>query len=168
MLTEQEIAQLDWQKTGDLLPVIVQHAVSGDVLMLGYMNREALDKTISEKRVTFYSRTKQRLWTKGESSGHFLNLEDLFKDCDNDTLLALVTPIGPTCHQGTNSCFAPAQTAQGFLYELESVIKSRKTADRTALTQHNSMPPVPNGLPRKWARKAWKPHWPPLSAIKRN
>ncbi|MBT0460384.1 bifunctional phosphoribosyl-AMP cyclohydrolase/phosphoribosyl-ATP diphosphatase HisIE [Morganella morganii] len=129
MLTEQEIAQLDWQKTGDLLPVIVQHAVSGDALMLGYMNREALDKTISEKRVTFYSRTKQRLWTKGESSGHFLNLEDLFKDCDNDTLLALVTPIGPTCHQGTNSCFAPAQTAQGFLYELESVIKSRKTAD---------------------------------------
>ena len=79
--------------------------------------------------MTFYSRTKQRLWTKGESSGHFLNLEDLFKDCDNDTLLALVTPIGPTCHQGTNSCFAPAQTAQGFLYELESVIKSRKTAD---------------------------------------
>ncbi|MGL4214455.1 MAG: bifunctional phosphoribosyl-AMP cyclohydrolase/phosphoribosyl-ATP diphosphatase HisIE, partial [Morganella morganii] len=79
--------------------------------------------------VTFYSRTKQRLWTKGESSGHFLNLDDLVKDCDNDTLLALVTPIGPTCHQGTNSCFAPAQTAQGFLYELESVIKSRKTAD---------------------------------------
>ena len=97
--------------------------------MLGYMNRDAVDKTISEKRVTFYSRTKQRLWTKGESSGHFLNLEDLFKDCDNDTLLALVTPVGPTCHQGTNSCFAPAQTAQGFLYELESVIKSRKTAD---------------------------------------
>ena len=108
MLTEQEIAQLDWQKTGGLLPVIVQHAVSGDVLMLGYMNRDAVDKTISEKRVTFYSRTKQRLWTKGESSGHFLNLEDLFKDCDNDTLLALVTPVGPTCHQGTNSCFAPA------------------------------------------------------------
>lgn len=129
MLTEQEIAQLDWQKTGGLLPVIVQHAVSGDVLMLGYMNRDAVDKTISEKRVTFYSRTKQRLWTKGESSGHFLNLEDLFKDCDNDTLLALVTPVGPTCHQGTNSCFATAQTAQGFLYELESVIKSRKTAD---------------------------------------
>lgn len=129
MLTEQEIAQLDWQKTGGLLPVIVQHAVSGDVLMLGYMNHEALDKTISEKRVTFYSRTKQRLWTKGESSGHFLNLEDLFKDCDNDTLLALVIPAGPTCHQGTSSCFAPAQTAQGFLYELESVIKSRKTAD---------------------------------------
>lgn len=71
MLTEQEIAQLDWQKTGGLLPVIVQHAVSGDVLMLGYMNRDALDKTISEKRVTFYSRTKQRLWTKGESSGIF-------------------------------------------------------------------------------------------------
>ncbi|MEZ2636358.1 bifunctional phosphoribosyl-AMP cyclohydrolase/phosphoribosyl-ATP diphosphatase HisIE [Morganella morganii] len=129
MLTEQEITQLDWQKTGGLLPVIVQHAVSGDVLMLGYMNRDALDKTISEKRVTFYSRTKQRLWTKGESSGHFLNLTDLFKDCDNDTLLALVLPVGPTCHQGTNSCFAPAQTALGFLYELESVIKSRKNAD---------------------------------------
>lgn len=129
MLTEQEIAQLDWQKTGGLLPVIVQHAVSGDVLMLGYMNRDALDNTISEKRVTFYSRTKQRLWTKGESSGHFLNLTDLFKDCDNDTLLALVLPVGPTCHQGTNSCFAPAQTDRGFLYELESVIKSRKNAD---------------------------------------
>lgn len=81
------------------MPVIVQHAVSGEVLMLGYMNPEALDKTIESGKVTFFSRTKQRLWTKGETSGNFLNVVSIAPDCDNDTLLVLANPIGPTCHK---------------------------------------------------------------------
>ena len=91
---------INWQKVDGLLPVIVQHAQTGQVLMLGYMNDEALAKTINEGKVTFYSRTKQRLWTKGETSGHFLNVVDMSLDCDNDTLLILANPIGATCHTG--------------------------------------------------------------------
>ncbi|WP_303394709.1 phosphoribosyl-AMP cyclohydrolase, partial [Klebsiella pneumoniae] len=90
MLTEQ----LDWEKTDGMMPAIVQHAVSGEVLMHGYMNKEALEKTEATGKVTFYSRTKQRLWTKGETSGHVLNVVSITPDCDNDTLLVLVTPIG--------------------------------------------------------------------------
>ena len=101
MLTEQQRRELDWEKTDGLMPVIVQHAVSGEVLMLGYMNPEALDKTIESGKVTFFSRTKQRLWTKGETSGNFLNVVSIAPDCDNDTLLVLANPIGPTCHKGT-------------------------------------------------------------------
>ncbi|BET96325.1 bifunctional phosphoribosyl-AMP cyclohydrolase/phosphoribosyl-ATP diphosphatase HisIE [Xenorhabdus taiwanensis] len=127
-LTTQEIEKLDWQKVDNLIPVIVQHATSGTVLMMGYMNQEALNVTLNSGKVTFFSRTKQRLWTKGESSGHFLNLVDIYPDCDNDTLLALVDPIGPTCHTGSESCFAPAQTEWGFLYELEQLLASRKNA----------------------------------------
>lgn len=128
MLTNQQIDQLDWEKVDNLMPVIVQHAISGDVLMLGYMNNDALKNTLESQKVTFYSRTKQRLWTKGETSGNFLNLVDIFTDCDNDSLLVLAQPIGPTCHNGTESCFAPAQSQWGFLYELENLLKSRKTA----------------------------------------
>lgn len=133
-LTNKEITQetldlIDWKKIDDLVPAIVQHSVSGQVLMLGYMNQEALLKTLNTKQVTFYSRTKQRLWTKGESSGHFLNLKSIHIDCDNDTLLLLVDPIGPTCHTGTTSCFADAQTEFNFLHELEMIIASRKSAD---------------------------------------
>ena len=89
MLTEQQRRELDWEKTDGLMPVIVQHAVSGEVLMLGYMNPQALDKTIESGKVTFFSRTKQRLWTKGETSGNFLNVVNITPDCDNDTLLLL-------------------------------------------------------------------------------
>ena len=96
---------INWQKVDGLLPVIVQHAQTSQVLMLGYMNNEALTKTINEGKVTFYSRTKQRLWTKGETSGHFLNVVDMSLDCDNDTLLILANPIGATCHTGEDSCF---------------------------------------------------------------
>ncbi|KPD02052.1 bifunctional phosphoribosyl-AMP cyclohydrolase/phosphoribosyl-ATP diphosphatase HisIE [Moellerella wisconsensis] len=128
MLTNQQIDQLDWEKVDNLMPVIVQHAISGDVLMLGYMNNDALKNTLESQKVTFYSRTKQRLWTKGETSGNFLNLVDIFTDCDNDSLLVLAQPIGPTCHNGTESCFSPAQSQWGFLYELENLLKSRKTA----------------------------------------
>jgi phosphoribosyl-ATP pyrophosphohydrolase/phosphoribosyl-AMP cyclohydrolase len=128
VLTEQQRNQLDWVKTDNLLPVIVQHAVSGEVLMLGYMNQEALAATEQSGKVTFFSRTKQRLWTKGESSGHFLNVVSITPDCDNDTLLILANPIGPTCHLGNNSCFHPASSDWGFLYQLEQLLASRKTA----------------------------------------
>lgn len=129
MLTTQQITQLDWQKVNHLMPVIIQHAVSGDVLMLGYMNQDALQQTITTGKVTFYSRTKARLWTKGESSGHFLNVVKIAPDCDHDTLLILVNPIGPTCHKGTMSCFGSAKSDWGFLFELEQLLASRKTAD---------------------------------------
>ncbi|AHM73241.1 bifunctional phosphoribosyl-AMP cyclohydrolase/phosphoribosyl-ATP diphosphatase HisIE [Yersinia hibernica] len=129
MLSEQQINQLDWEKVDNLMPAIVQHAVSGEVLMMGYMDREALTQTEKTGKVTFFSRTKQRLWTKGESSGHFLNVTNIYPDCDNDTLLILVNPIGPTCHLGNNSCFAPAASDWGFLYQLEQLLASRKSAD---------------------------------------
>lgn len=129
MLTEQQRNQLDWEKTDNLMPVIIQHAVSGEVLMLGYMNQEALAQTEQSGKVTFFSRTKQRLWTKGETSGNFLNVVSITPDCDNDTLLVLANPIGPTCHLGTSSCFAPAKHDWHFLYELEELLASRKTAD---------------------------------------
>jgi phosphoribosyl-ATP pyrophosphohydrolase/phosphoribosyl-AMP cyclohydrolase len=128
VLTEQQRNQLDWEKTDNLMPAIVQHAVSGEVLMLGYMNQEALSATEQSGKVTFFSRTKQRLWTKGESSGHFLNVVSITPDCDNDTLLILVNPIGPTCHLGNTSCFYPANSDWGFLYQLEQLLAERKTA----------------------------------------
>lgn len=129
MLTEQQKTQLDWKKTGNLMPAIVQHAVSGEVLMMGYMNQEALTVTEESGKVTFFSRTKQRLWTKGESSGNFLNVVSITPDCDNDTLLILVNPVGPTCHLGNNSCFHPAASDWGFLYQLEQLLAGRKNSD---------------------------------------
>ena len=120
--------QLDWEKVDSLMPVIIQNAISGDVLMLGYMNQEAVAATLTRGNVTFYSRTKQRLWTKGETSGNFLKVVNIYPDCDNDTLLILANPIGSTCHNGTESCFAPAQSQWGFLYELENLLAERKNA----------------------------------------
>lgn len=107
-----------------LLPVIVQDAVTLKVLMLGYMNREAFDKSMAEGRVTFFSRTRKTLWTKGETSGHYLNIVSVYADCDNDTLLVKANPIGPTCHRGTTSCFdTPEQ--EGFIRHLQSVVQQR-------------------------------------------
>ncbi|ACX87784.1 bifunctional phosphoribosyl-AMP cyclohydrolase/phosphoribosyl-ATP diphosphatase HisIE [Pectobacterium parmentieri] len=128
-LNDEQRNQLDWEKTDGMLPVVVQHAVSGEVLMLGYMNQDALQATEKSGKVTFFSRTKQRLWTKGESSGHFLNVVSITPDCDNDTLLILVNPIGPTCHLGTSSCFSPAASDWTFLYQLEQLLAARKHAD---------------------------------------
>lgn len=127
-MNSEILAQLDWEKVDNLMPVIIQNAISGDVLMLGYMNKEALSVTLESGNITFYSRTKQRLWTKGETSGNFLKLINIYPDCDNDTLLILANPIGPTCHNGTESCFAPAQSQWGFLYELENILRERKNA----------------------------------------
>ena len=124
-----QLESFDWSKGDGLLPAVVQDATNGKVLMLGYMNREALRKTLGVKRVTFYSRSKQRLWTKGETSGHFLNLVDAAIDCDNDTLLITAQPDGPTCHNGTDSCFGDeigtTATRLAFLSRLESVIEQR-------------------------------------------
>ena len=107
-----------------LLPVIVQDATTLKVLMLGYMNREAFDKSMAEGRVTFFSRTRNTLWTKGETSGNYLNIVSVYADCDNATLLVKANPIGPTCHRGTTSCFdTPEQ--EGFIRHLQSVVQQR-------------------------------------------
>jgi phosphoribosyl-ATP pyrophosphohydrolase/phosphoribosyl-AMP cyclohydrolase len=107
-----------------LLPVIVQDDATLRVLMLGYMNREAFERTQAEGRVTFYSRTRQKLWTKGETSGNYLLVKDMYVDCDGDTLLIKATPIGPTCHRGTTSCFDTPES-EGFVRHLQSVVQQR-------------------------------------------
>ena len=107
-----------------LLPVIVQDDATLRVLMLGYMNREAFERTQAERRVTFYSRTRQTLWTKGETSGNYLLVKDMYVDCDGDTLLIKATPIGPTCHRGTTSCFDTPES-EGFVRHLQSVVQQR-------------------------------------------
>lgn len=118
----------DWAKGNGLLPAIVQHWLSGEVLMLGYMNADALVQTQADGRVTFYSRSKQRLWMKGEGSGHVLALKSIRLDCDADTLLIQAEPQGPTCHTGTSSCFgdsADVRPPLGFLAELDALVAQR-------------------------------------------
>ncbi len=118
---------IDFKKGNGLVPAIVQDAVTNNVLMLGYMNEEAYEATLRTKRVTFFSRSKDRLWTKGETSGNFLELIDIKIDCDDDTFLVLVKPEGPTCHKGTDTCWGEAnQPSFGFLSTLESIIEDRK------------------------------------------
>ena len=117
--------KIDFQKDNNgLVPVIIQNNSTLQVLMLGYMNEKAFLKTQKEGRVTFFSRSKNRLWTKGEESGNFLNVNEIQIDCDNDTVLIKATPIGPTCHTGSTSCFRE-ETAKGFVYELEETISQR-------------------------------------------
>lgn len=120
--------KIDFDKNPEgLVPAIIQDAKTKNVLMLGYMNQEAFDTTQKTGKVTFFSRSKQRLWTKGEESGNFLNLVDMKVDCDNDTLLVKVNPVGPTCHKGTDTCWAEENMqAYGFLSTLENIIESRK------------------------------------------
>ncbi|MGN6509156.1 MAG: bifunctional phosphoribosyl-AMP cyclohydrolase/phosphoribosyl-ATP diphosphatase HisIE [Chitinophaga sp.] len=121
--------EVDFSKSPDgLVPAIIQDAISHRVLMLGYMNREALDKTLAEKRVTFFSRSKNRLWTKGEESGNFLELVSAAPDCDQDTLLLKVHPVGPVCHTGADTCWNEKNAdAASFLSGLEQVIRDRRT-----------------------------------------
>lgn len=118
---------IDFNKNAEgLVPAIIQDATSKNVLMLGYMNLEAFEKTQITKKVTFFSRTKNRLWTKGEESGNFLNLVDLKLDCDNDTLLIFVNPVGPTCHTGSDTCWNDSNlTSYGFISKLEETIENR-------------------------------------------
>jgi phosphoribosyl-ATP pyrophosphohydrolase/phosphoribosyl-AMP cyclohydrolase len=128
-VTLDDVGSLDWSKGGGLVPAIVQHARTGRVLMLGYMNDAALRQTLASGRVVFYSRSREALWIKGETSGHFLNVVDVSTDCDADALLVLADPVGPTCHKGTESCFADATAPDAqrlaFLALLENIIANR-------------------------------------------
>lgn len=117
-------SSLDWEKTNGLIPVIVQDNQTLEVLMLGYMNVEAFEKTQDEGKVTFFSRSKNRLWTKGEESGNFLFVKSIHIDCDKDTILVKATPVGPTCHTGNRSCFKTDYN-QNFIFELENIINDR-------------------------------------------
>jgi phosphoribosyl-AMP cyclohydrolase / phosphoribosyl-ATP pyrophosphohydrolase len=123
-------SNLDFDKNAGLIPTIVQDAADGRVLMLGYMNAEALEQTLETQRVTFFSRSKQRLWTKGETSGNVLELVDIAADCDRDTLLVQAHPAGPACHTGTETCFGDTRwPAAGFLARLDSVVAARAGAE---------------------------------------
>lgn len=119
--------KVEFSKYGDgLAPAIIQDYSTGKVLMLGFMNEEALKKTMSEGKVTFYSRSKQRLWTKGEESGHFLLVKQVMVDCDNDTLLIKAQPLGATCHTGADTCWSERNHNDNFLFYLEDIIRLRK------------------------------------------
>ena len=119
---------IDFKKNSDgLVPAIIQDANTHKVLMLGYMNAEAYQKTLTLKKVTFFSRTKNRLWTKGEESGNYLNVVSIKNDCDQDTLLIQVNPIGPTCHTGADTCWNEVNEKESFLSTLEAVIADRKS-----------------------------------------
>ena len=120
-----DVSKINFTKMGGLVPCVVQDSRSGVVLMLGFMNDVSLEKTISEKKVTFFSRSKQRLWTKGETSGNFLMLVDILLDCDQDTLLLKVNPKGPSCHTGADTCFGEKNERQDFGF-LEAIIQERK------------------------------------------
>jgi phosphoribosyl-ATP pyrophosphohydrolase/phosphoribosyl-AMP cyclohydrolase len=124
-----DIETLDFAKSDGLLPAVVQHADTGAVLMVGYMNREALRETLARRHVIFFSRSKQRLWEKGETSGHFLELDQIRTDCDRDALLVTARPLGPVCHEGTATCFGDEPITKGerfaFLSTLEGVIEQR-------------------------------------------
>jgi phosphoribosyl-ATP pyrophosphohydrolase/phosphoribosyl-AMP cyclohydrolase len=119
---------IDFNKGDGLIPAVIQDYTTLQVLMVGYMNEEAYLKTLSEGRVTFFTRSRQRLWTKGESSGNFLTVKEIVPDCDEDTLLIRVEPAGPVCHLGTYSCFGDME-AKGFLYRLEKIINERIDED---------------------------------------
>ena len=119
--------KIDFTKNNGLIPAIIQDNETKTVLMLGYMNQEALDTTLETQKVTFFSRSKNRLWTKGEESGNFLNLVSIKNDCDNDTLLIQANPVGPTCHTGSDTCWEDENTSNyGFLSKLENTIQERK------------------------------------------
>ncbi len=126
------VDRINWEKVDGLVPAIVQDFQSSQVLMMGYMNPEALEKTLETKQVTFFSRTKQRLWTKGETSGNVLQLKNISLDCDGDTLLVRADPIGPTCHTGTTTCFdadGQEESQLVWLSQLEKLLGERKSAD---------------------------------------
>jgi phosphoribosyl-ATP pyrophosphohydrolase/phosphoribosyl-AMP cyclohydrolase len=135
-LTSAEIATLAWGKMEGLLPALVQDRQTGEVLMLGYMNQEALGLTIESSFVTFFSRSKQRLWKKGETSGNHLRVRGIFADCDEDALLVLADPEGPTCHLGTPSCFEAPATGPGWLARLSAIIAERaRSGDSSSYTK---------------------------------
>ncbi|MEQ3653939.1 MAG: bifunctional phosphoribosyl-AMP cyclohydrolase/phosphoribosyl-ATP diphosphatase HisIE [Glaciecola sp.] len=129
-ITQDNVAQLAWEKMDNLLPAIIQDAHTGRLLMQGYMDQAALNHTLSSGKVTFFSRSKQRLWTKGETSGNTLDLVDISADCDFDSILVLANANGPTCHTGATTCWFNSETpTMTFIAELENVLAERKDAD---------------------------------------
>ena len=131
-LTQADIGTLDWTKMEGLIPALVQDQRSGEVLMLGYMNAEALSATLASGLVTFFSRSKQKLWQKGKTSGNRLSLRGIYRDCDDDALLVIAEPQGPVCHLGTKSCFEAPVTAAGWLGELSAIITERASSGNPA------------------------------------
>lgn len=130
LVNKDNINELAWGKMDNLIPAIIQHAATGAVLMQGYMNQVSLTETLASEKATFYSRSKQALWVKGETSGNYLHVKQVLTDCDQDSLLIACMPTGPTCHLGTESCFPEQKlTNQNFLSQLEQVIASRKDDD---------------------------------------
>ena len=127
-MTLDDIERLDWEKTGELIPAIIQNDETGQVLMLGFMNRESLRKTLESGKVTFWSRSRKQLWTKGETSGNYLHFKSARIDCDRDTLLVRALPTGPVCHRGTTTCFEDRTIREGdsFLFHLEQLIRNRR------------------------------------------
>lgn len=139
MLINDKYQKLNWNKNKDgLIPAIIQHIISGEILMMGYMNKDAIIKTEKTGKITFFSRSKQRLWTKGETSGNILKLISWHPDCDNDTLLIFVLPDGPTCHQNKKSCFHSAVSDFTFLYQLENIISQKKHITRISNSSYTS------------------------------
>lgn len=128
-LTQANIAELAWDKMDGLIPAIVQDRASGEVLMIAYMNREALAATLESGFATFFSRSKQRLWEKGETSGNRIKVEGIFTDCDADALLVLAEPQGPSCHLGTRSCFEADVAGPGWLAQLSDIVAQRASSD---------------------------------------
>ena len=141
---------LNFDKMGGILPAIIQDAQTNEVLMLGFMNQEAYEKTVSEGKVTFYSRTKKRLWTKGEESGNFMNVIEILEDCDADTLLVRVDALGPACHTGMRTCFGETvQDNLAFLQNLQALLQSRKEE----LPENSYTAKLFRNGPRKIAKK---------------
>jgi len=141
---------LNFDKLGGILPAIIQDAQTNEVLMLGFMNQEAYDKTLSEGKVTFFSRSKKRLWTKGEESGNFMDVVEIFEDCDADTLLIRVSPQGPACHTGKRTCFGETvQENLSFLQHLQTLLQSRKEK----LPENSYTSKLFRSGPRKIAKK---------------
>ena len=135
-LTEADIGELAWEKTGGLMPAIVQDRLSGEVLMVAYMDREALKATLASGFATFFSRSKQRLWQKGETSGNRMNVSGVFSDCDADALLVIAEPEGPACHLGTRSCFEADVAGPGWLSLLAAIIAERaRSGDSSSYTR---------------------------------
>lgn len=127
---------LNFSKLNGLIPCIVQDDQTDKVLMLGFMNQEALDKTVKEKRVTFFSRTKQRLWTKGETSGHYLEVRSMVADCDQDTLLLKVCPNGPVCHTGADTCFQEKNVREGLGFLEDTIAERKRNPKSGSYTNH--------------------------------
>jgi len=138
LVNKDNINELAWKKMDDLIPAIIQHAATGAVLMQGYMNQDSLAATLETGKATFFSRSKQALWIKGETSGNYLEVQQVLTDCDSDSLLIACLPIGPSCHLGTESCFPEQKLSQqNFLSQLEQVIEQRKNdAPEESYTAH--------------------------------